>query len=161
MISIITTLILTGVAWYNGIDFPRLVCLFIMGLCASLGVNWFFRAGKMKKSEAASKFTADDFKTIDTYNLRTMEKGEPKYLYYARDEVSDGKHNVVFNCSTKNGPFKERHIPAEIVTFVADCRKEPHVRLVTATKWVWGDIWQSIIPCKFYSIRYELHIPLQ
>ena len=78
MISIITTLILTGVAWYNGIDFPRLVCLFIMGLCASLGVNWFFRAGKMKKSEAASKFTADDFKTIDTYNLRIMEKGEPK-----------------------------------------------------------------------------------
>lgn len=161
MISIITTIILTCIAGYNGIGFPRLLYLFIIGMCASGMANWFFRASKMKHEEALTKFCPEEYTTLENYELRAMERGQAKYQYYAREEEQEGEQVIVFCCTTRSGLFKERYIPAEFVRLIPDFESKPYVRFATATKWVWGDIWQSLVPCKFHSVIFELHIPMQ
>lgn len=161
MISIITTLTLLATTIYYGLETSELVCLVIIGFSISLGINWFFRATNRKRDIQVPHFKSDDFETVETFDLRPVFNGEAKYLYFAREEENEqGITNLVFNCNTKDGPFMDRHIPSNIVTFVEDNNCEPFVRLAVAHKLVWGDIWQSIIPYRFYSIKYELHIPL-
>ena len=156
MISIIVTLILTGIAWYNGIDYPRLFCLFLMGLCASFAVNWFSRAAKLKQEDKLKKCTAAEYRPVKDLPIRAMLKGEPKYSYYAAEEISGEQRKIVVNCSN-DGNFREKDIPAELVSVVSD--QEPFIRVNRATKWILGDIWQSIIPYKMSAEKYELHIP--
>lgn len=157
MISIIVTLILTGIAWYNGIDYPRLFCLFLMGLCASFVVNWFFRAAKLKQEDKLKKCMTAEYRPVKDLPIRAMLKGEPKYSYYAAEEISGDQREIVVNCCLSDGIFREKDIPAELVSVVSD--QEPFIRINRATKWIWGDIWQSIIPYKMSTDKYELHIP--
>ena len=102
------------------------------------------------------KCTAAEYRPVKDLPIRAMLKGEPKYSYYAAEEISDEQRKIVVNCSN-DGNFREKDIPAELLSVVSD--QEPFIRVNRATKWIWGDIWQSIIPYKMSAEKYELHIP--
>lgn len=158
MLAIITPVIIPATI----LTMKQRVFLLLIGLLIALLSNLIFQPKfntRNARKKAQAKMKESDYKLIGTHDLRPFETTEPLFGGYAEICYIDDLNGSV-KCIAKdpNGIFRTQYFPKELCTFIPD--EEKKLFVYAASKFLVGDLFLSILPGEFGTLKYEFHMPL-